>query len=91
MKYFCKDCRDPVPNIIEDYSNGDVVCATCGLVLGPRIIDTRSEWRTFANDDGGGDDPSRVGAFLLLDAAGMSLVEPLLRIGQAVQVTLCSG
>lgn len=29
-------------------------------VLGDRIIDTRSEWRTFANDEG--DDPSRVGA-----------------------------
>ncbi|KAI9033249.1 hypothetical protein DFJ74DRAFT_651391 [Hyaloraphidium curvatum] len=61
VRYFCKDCRDPVPNIIEDFSSGDVVCGTCGLVLGPRIIDTRSEWRTFANDDGGGDDPSRVG------------------------------
>lgn len=30
------------------------------LVLGDRIIDTRSEWRTFSNDEGG-DDPSRVG------------------------------
>jgi len=30
------------------------------LVLGDRIVDTRSEWRTFANDEG--DDPSRVGA-----------------------------
>src|SRR5271155_2793168 len=32
-----------------------------GLVLGDRIVDTRSEWRTFANDENG-DDPSRVGA-----------------------------
>ena len=30
-------------------------------MLGDRIIDTRSEWRTFADDDNG-DDPSRVGA-----------------------------
>jgi transcription initiation factor TFIIB len=30
-------------------------------VLGDRIVDTRSEWRTFANDENG-DDPSRVGA-----------------------------
>lgn len=30
------------------------------MVLGDRIVDTRSEWRTFANDEG--DDPSRVGA-----------------------------
>lgn len=29
-------------------------------MLGDRIVDTRSEWRTFANDEG--DDPSRVGA-----------------------------
>ncbi|KAJ2696292.1 transcription initiation factor IIB [Coemansia sp. IMI 203386] len=55
----CPDCRNPVPNIIEDFSSGDYVCGDCGLVLGDRIIDTRSEWRTFANDDG--DDPSRVG------------------------------
>ncbi|KAI0233879.1 transcription initiation factor IIB [Massospora cicadina] len=50
----------PVPNIIEEYSQGDLVCGDCGMVLGDRIIDTRSEWRTFANDDG--EDPSRVGA-----------------------------
>lgn len=30
-------------------------------MLGDRIVDTRSEWRTFANDENG-DDPSRVGA-----------------------------
>ena len=29
--------------------------------MGDRIVDTRSEWRTFANDENG-DDPSRVGA-----------------------------
>ncbi|KAJ7872079.1 hypothetical protein B0H13DRAFT_2236313 [Mycena leptocephala] len=40
--------------------DGDLVCRNCGLVLGDRIVDTRSEWRTFANDEG--DDPSRVGA-----------------------------
>ena len=56
----CKYCRNPNPNIVEEFANGDLVCADCGLVLGDRIVDTRSEWRTFANDDG--DDPSRVGA-----------------------------
>lgn len=35
--------------------------SSCRLVLGDRIVDTRSEWRTFSNDEGG-DDPSRVGA-----------------------------
>jgi transcription initiation factor TFIIB len=38
-----------------------MVCGSCGLVLGDRIVDTRSEWRTFSNDDQAGDDPSRVG------------------------------
>lgn len=37
------------------------MCAACGRVLSERIIDTRSEWRTFSNDDQGNDDPSRVG------------------------------
>jgi len=58
---------DPHPNIREEFGSGDLVCGDCGLVLGSRIVDTRSEWRTFANDEG--DDPSRVGAAMdpLLD------------------------
>jgi transcription initiation factor TFIIB len=41
-----------------------MICGNCGLVFPMRIIDTRSEWRTFANDSssGAGHDPSRVGA-----------------------------
>jgi transcription initiation factor TFIIB len=58
----CKDCKVSPPNVVEDFSAGDLVCGDCGLVLGNRIIDTRSEWRTFANSDDGGGDPSRVGA-----------------------------
>lgn len=57
----CKDCQESPPNLIEEFSSGDLVCASCGLVLGGRIVDTRSEWRTFSNDDQAGDDPSRVG------------------------------
>ncbi|ORY56618.1 transcription factor [Pseudomassariella vexata] len=57
----CPDCRVTPPTIVEEFSSGDMVCGDCGLVLGDRIIDTRSEWRTFANDDQGNDDPSRVG------------------------------
>lgn len=49
------------PNLIEDFSAGDTICASCGRVLGERAIDTRSEWRTFSNDDQGNDDPSRIG------------------------------
>ncbi|KAI1493462.1 transcription factor [Biscogniauxia mediterranea] len=57
----CPDCNEFPPNLVEEFSSGDMVCASCGLVLGARIIDTRSEWRTFANDDQNNDDPSRVG------------------------------
>ena len=57
----CKDCKEFPPNLIEEFSSGDMVCGSCGLVVGGRIIDTRSEWRTFSNDDQGNDDPSRVG------------------------------
>ncbi|KZV62953.1 cyclin-like protein [Peniophora sp. CONT] len=61
VRLICPDCRDPNPYIVEEFSSGDLVCGTCGLVLGDRVVDTRSEWRTFSNDEPG-DDPSRVGA-----------------------------
>ena len=57
----CKDCKETPPNLVDNHSSGDTICGSCGLVLGERIIDTRSEWRTFSNDDQAGDDPSRVG------------------------------
>ncbi|KAG8166375.1 hypothetical protein KVR01_002064 [Diaporthe batatas] len=57
----CPDCKEFPPNLTEEFSSGDMVCATCGLVVGDKIVDTRSEWRTFANDDTNNDDPSRVG------------------------------
>ncbi|KAL0264226.1 transcription initiation factor IIB [Diplodia seriata] len=57
----CPDCKESPPNLIEEFSSGDTVCGSCGLVLSARVVDTRSEWRTFSNDDQNGDDPSRVG------------------------------
>lgn len=57
----CKLCKTFPPNIIEEFAAGELVCGDCGLVLSERIIDTRPEWRTFANNDGDGSDPSRVG------------------------------
>jgi transcription initiation factor TFIIB len=57
----CKECREVPPNIVEETSSGDTVCGSCGLVLQQHVVDTRSEWRTFSNDDQGNDDPSRVG------------------------------
>lgn len=58
----CPDCKTFPPQFVEAYASGDLVCAQCGLVICDRIIDTRSEWRTFSNDDQNGDDPSRVGS-----------------------------
>jgi transcription initiation factor TFIIB len=61
MQMTCRECKEFPPNLVEEFSSGDMVCGSCGLVLGDRIVDTRSEWRTFSNDDQGNDDPSRVG------------------------------
>jgi len=58
VRLVCHYCQIPT-ELMEEYSSGDVVCTRCGTVLGDRIIDTRSEWRTFADSEG--DDPSRVG------------------------------
>ncbi|KAJ3383291.1 transcription initiation factor IIB [Entophlyctis sp. JEL0112] len=70
VKIMCSHCRNPVPNIVESFRDGDQICGDCGLVLGDRIVDTRSEWRTFSNSDSdGGDDPSRVGVRCLLPLA----------------------
>ncbi|KAL6454388.1 SUA7 Transcription initiation factor IIB [Candida maltosa Xu316] len=57
----CPDCKQFPPDLVERFSEGDIICGQCGLVLSDRIVDTRSEWRTFQNDDKNGDDPSRVG------------------------------
>lgn len=45
VRLICPECRDPNPNIREEFGSGDLVCGNCGLVLGDRIVDTRSEWR----------------------------------------------
>ncbi|MCJ1425352.1 transcription initiation factor IIB [Sticta canariensis] len=80
MQLICRECKEFPPNLVEEFSSGDMVCETCGLVLGDRIVDTRSEWRTFSNDDQGNDDPSRVG-----DGAN-----PLLN-GSQLQTTISFG
>jgi transcription initiation factor TFIIB len=51
----------PDAALIEDHRAGDMICSQCGLVVGDRIIDVGSEWRTFANDKES-TDMTRVGA-----------------------------
>lgn len=55
----CTDCGE-TQNIIEDHRNGYNVCGSCGVVIGNRIIDETSEWRSF--EDSNKSDPSRVGS-----------------------------
>lgn len=59
-RLICKECREDPANIVEDYSTGDIICGSCGLVLDDHLIDTRPEWRVFAEDDNG-PDPNRCG------------------------------
>lgn len=55
-------CRyHPAAPLIEDYRAGDQICSECGLVVGDRVVDVGSEWRTFSSEKGG-EDKSRVGA-----------------------------
>ena len=51
----------PEAPLIEDYRAGDQICSECGLVVGDRVIDVGSEWRTFSSENGA-EDRSRVGA-----------------------------
>lgn len=55
----CESHPDAI--LIEDHRAGDMICSQCGLVVGDRIIDVGSEWRTFANDKES-TDMTRVGA-----------------------------
>lgn len=54
-------CCNEHPNtpLMEDHHAGDMICSECGLVVGDRVIDVGSEWRTFSDS---ASDPSRVGA-----------------------------
>lgn len=51
----------PDAPLVEDYHAGDMICPECGLVVGDRVVDVGTEWRTFSNEKSN-KDPSRVGA-----------------------------
>ncbi|XP_053661622.1 transcription initiation factor IIB-like [Anopheles marshallii] len=50
----------PEANLIDDHHTGDMICSECGLVVGDRIINLSTEWRTFS-DEKTKTNPSRVG------------------------------
>ncbi|KAI5847901.1 hypothetical protein DFP73DRAFT_577751 [Morchella snyderi] len=62
VKIVCPYCREDPPNLIEEYSSGDTICGSCGLVMADHMIDERAEWRTFSSDDPNKADPNRAGA-----------------------------
>lgn len=57
--------------LVEDHHAGDTICPECGTVVGDRVVDVGSEWRTFSDANS---DPSRVGASEnpLLDGSDLS-------------------
>jgi len=63
----------PDAHLMEDYHAGDMICPECGLVVGDRVIDVSSEWRTFNNEKDSKDN-CRVGASenTLLDGSDLS-------------------
>ena len=54
----CPECGSL--EVIRDNEKGEVICATCGLVLSDHRIDTGPEWRAFTSDER--DARSRTGA-----------------------------
>jgi transcription initiation factor TFIIB len=70
----CPDCG--ASDFVEDHSSGDLICRSCGVVVEARLIDERSEWRTFSDSDKSGADMNRVGGPVnaLLSDGGLSTV-----------------
>eukprot|EP00419_Tripos_fusus_P045917 CAMPEP_0172813474 /NCGR_PEP_ID=MMETSP1075-20121228/10682_1 /TAXON_ID=2916 /ORGANISM="Ceratium fusus, Strain PA161109" /LENGTH=340 /DNA_ID=CAMNT_0013653179 /DNA_START=59 /DNA_END=1078 /DNA_ORIENTATION=+ len=48
-KTFCKICKDGGA-VVLDYSMGDLVCTSCGLVLEGHCLDEGAEWRNFSSE-----------------------------------------
>jgi transcription initiation factor TFIIB len=58
------ECRQhPKAVIVEDFRAGDLICTECGVVVGDRLVDVGSEWRTFNSSEKRDftADPNRVG------------------------------
>ncbi|MHA2372448.1 MAG: transcription initiation factor IIB [Candidatus Thorarchaeota archaeon] len=45
----CQECGGI--EVVRDNEKGEVICATCGLVLSDHRIDTGPEWRAFTSDE----------------------------------------
>ncbi|KAK9786506.1 hypothetical protein WJX73_008092 [Symbiochloris irregularis] len=72
----CKDCGGV--DFVEDRSQGDLTCTSCGLVAESHMIDATAEWRSFSDSDKAGADMNRVGGpinHLFADGLGTSIGE----------------
>ena len=54
----CNYCQSE--NLVNDESNGIVICKDCGRIL-DKIIDSGAEWRYYGVDDSKSSDPTRCG------------------------------
>lgn len=74
--HYCQNCKEN-NTIITDYTNGQIGCTNCGVVINDRIIDETSEWRNFNSENTSGNniDHNRVGGPLnpYLDEVILSL------------------
>lgn len=59
-KNICKNCKKQT--LLDDFSNGIIVCTSCGVINDDQIIDEAAEW-SFGADEAasGGKDPARCG------------------------------
>ena len=56
----CRSCGAE-NSLVTDFTQGEIVCDNCGLVLEERIIDDTYEKRNFGSENGGNKGESRVG------------------------------
>ncbi|KAI8320955.1 cyclin-like protein [Martensiomyces pterosporus] len=68
LTLLCPTCRNTSPNLIQDFSSGDLICADCNSVVGDRLIDSRLDWRSMKRATQQIED-----AKLLMSAASISL------------------
>jgi len=50
----CVNCGETSGDFEIDYSNGFIICRSCGTVQPEQVIDEGKEWREFLTEDGGG-------------------------------------
>ena len=59
----CDHCQGD--DLISDHSTGDIVCRSCGTVLGDRFISDEAEWRDY--EDRKGTDGSRSSMLIIAE------------------------